>query len=30
MSDAILRNDLTIESEDLEEGWWTVLIARQR
>lgn len=29
MSDAILRNDLTIESEDLEEGWWSVLIARQ-
>ncbi len=30
MSDAILRNGLTIESEDLEEGWWSVMIARQR
>lgn len=30
MTDAILRNDLRIESEDLEEGWWSVLIARQR
>lgn len=29
MKDAILRNGLTIESEDLEEGWWSVLIARQ-
>jgi ribosomal protein L11 methyltransferase len=30
MSDAILRNGLTIESEDLEEGWWSVMIALQR
>ena len=30
MSDAVLRNGLTIESEDLEEGWWSVMIARQR
>ena len=30
MSDAILRNGLMIESEDLEEGWWSVMIARQR
>ena len=30
MSDAILRNGLTIESEDLEEGWWSVMIARQQ
>ena len=30
MSDAILRNRLTIESDDLEEGWWSVMIARQR
>ena len=29
MKDAILRNGLTVESEDLEEGWWSVLIARQ-
>lgn len=30
MSDAIHRNRLTIESEDLEEGWWSVMIARQQ
>jgi ribosomal protein L11 methyltransferase len=29
MIDAITRERMTIESEDLEEGWWSVLIARQ-
>lgn len=30
MRDAILRSEMAIESEDLEEGWWSVLIARQQ
>jgi ribosomal protein L11 methyltransferase len=30
MIDAIGRHDLMVESEDLEEGWWSVLIARQQ
>jgi len=30
MTDAILRNNLRLESEDLEEGWWSVMIALQR
>jgi len=30
MTDAIMRHRMTIESEDLEEGWWSVLVARQQ
>jgi ribosomal protein L11 methyltransferase len=30
MSDAIRRNAFEIESEDLEEGWWSVMVAPQR
>ena len=30
MTEAIKRNDFTIESEDREAGWWSVMIAPQR
>lgn len=30
MTEAIERNDFTIESEDREAGWWSVMIAPQR
>jgi len=30
MTEAIQRNDFTIESDDREEGWWSVTIAPQR
>jgi len=30
MTDAITGHRMTIESEDLEEGWWSVLVARQQ